>query len=339
MLNQSGKRFAAFLLCLILGCALFASAGGEGIQQGQSVSVNPEEMKATAAELRALAAEVASRGEQLKEMISQRTDAGAAMSDLYDTKLPAVLKDFEEIESGILDAAEAYEQKTNTVEDAADSFSSGEGEQDHSAEINPTELAELAAKLDEYASFLADLQLQLEERGIPLQCSIPEAVGRVQDLKNEVSEVSAAYESADGLPGQQGNADNGATETGNDRESTFPSFTYDELVYPEEYDEVKEWEYIDSRGITVNVTDYYDSDGFRYHSIRSYEGETSFITTYFWYSRLGDSGFVAGKHMIHGDPKPGFRAVTNDVWSYYVFKEDDEYFPSIKVDENGKPIE
>ena len=92
MLNHSGKRFAAFVMCLVLGCVLLAAAGGEVKQ----VSVNPEEMKTAAAELRVLAAEVASRKEQLKEMISQQSGAGAAMADLYDTKLPAVLKDFEE---------------------------------------------------------------------------------------------------------------------------------------------------------------------------------------------------------------------------------------------------
>lgn len=292
MRNQSGKRFAALAMCLVFVCALFAAAGGEGKQPDQHVSVNPEEMKNTAAELQALAAEVASRKEQLREMISQRTGTGAAMSDLYDTKLPAVLKDFEEIESGILNAAEAYEQKANTIEDAADSFSSGEGEQDHSVKINPTELAELAAKLNEYASFLADLQMQLEGRGITLQCNIAEAVERVRGLKDEVTALTDAVNNLDAVAEED--------------ETQIPSFTFDELEFTDQYARTEEFEYTTAQGIHCKGTRSYDADGFLCYEMQvaeSTDGSTD--TRYFWMAKIGDSGYVATKEFVHVDVAPG----------------------------------
>lgn len=326
MRNQSGKRFAVLIMCLVFVCALFTAAGGEGKQPDQHVSVNPEEMKNTAAELQALAAEVASRKEQLREMISQRTGAGAAMSDLYDTKLPAVLKDFEEIESGILNAAEAYEQKANTIEDAADSFSSGEGEQDHSVEINPTELAELAAKLNEYASFLADLQMQLEGRGITLQCNIQEAVERVQGLKDEVTALTVSVNNLD--------------DTMEQDETTIPSFTFDELEFTDQYARTEEFEYTAALGSHVHETRYYDADGFLVYMLQVVEStDGSTITRNFWKAKIGDSGFVATKSFTHGDAAPGHTFSRNDFWSYYVYNENSENHTVTVVDENGKPVQ
>ena len=309
-------------MCLVLGCVLLAAAGGEVKQ----VSVNPEEMKTAAAELRVLAAEVASRKEQLKEMISQQSGAGAAMADLYDTKLPAVLKDFEEIESEILNAAEAYEQKTDTIENAVDSFSSGEGEQDHSVEVNPTELSELAAKLDEYASFLADLQIQLEERGVALQCNIPEAVERVQNLKEEVTAWTDAVNNLDAAADED--------------ETPIPSFTFDELEFPDQYARTEEFEYTTAQGIHCKGTRSYDADGFLCYEMQVAEStDGSTHTRYFWMAKIGDSGYVATKEFVHVDVAPGHTVSRNDFWNYFVTNENSENHTVTAVDENGKPTE